>query len=231
MQRGRSKFRFKHKLLSLDATMIPLCLSVFDWGLYRRSKGAVKLHLVLDHDGYLPQFAVVTDGQSSDIEVARKLQFEPGTVVVIDRGYQDFAWWLELSRNKVFFVTRLKDNAEYGIVEQRTADRERDILLDEVVVLTKIQEERGPDAAHLSVDRRQTGIDGVPHQPSELAAPTIAAIYRERWQVDLFFKALKQCIRLTNPGDQGRRAAQRAGVRMATSGSARQFNPGNTAAR
>ena len=85
----------KHKLLSLDATLIPLCLSAFDWALYRRSKGAVKLHLVLDHDGYLPQFAVITDGKTPDIEIARELHFEPGTVLVIDRGYQDFAWWLE----------------------------------------------------------------------------------------------------------------------------------------
>jgi hypothetical protein len=94
-------------VLSLDAAIIPLYLSVFDWAHYRRSKGA--------HDAYLRRFAVVTNGKTADLEVARGLHFEPGTVVVIDRGYQDFAWWLELSRRKVFFVTRLKDNAEYGI--------------------------------------------------------------------------------------------------------------------
>jgi len=198
MQRGGRKFRFKHKLLSLDATLIPLCLSVFDWALYRRSKGAVKLHLVLDHDGYLPRFAVITDGKTSDIKVARGLEFEPGTVVVIDRGYQDFAWWLELSRQKVFFVTRLKDNAEYGIVEQRAADRERGILLDEVVLLTKIQE-AGPVARmrriEVWIEEKQESMVFFTNHLT-LAASTIAAIYKDRWQVELFFKALKQSLRI-----------------------------------
>jgi DDE family transposase/uncharacterized protein DUF4372 len=197
-QRSRRKFRFKHKLLSLDATLIPLCLSMFDWAQYRRSKGAVKLHLVLDHDGYLPRFAVITDGKKSDIEVARGLEFEPGTMLVIDRGYQDFAWWLELSRRKVFFVTRLKDNAEYGIVEQRTADPDRGILRDEVVVLTKLQE-AGPAALmrRLEVwieEKQESMVFFTNHL--KLAASTIAAIYKDRWQVELFFKALKQSLRI-----------------------------------
>ena len=86
---GRRKFRFRHKLLSLDATMIPLWLSVFDWALYRRSKGAVKLHLVLDHDGWLPQFAVVTTGKTAEIEVARRQRFEPGTMLEIERRHMN----------------------------------------------------------------------------------------------------------------------------------------------
>jgi hypothetical protein len=197
-QRGRRKFRFKHKLLSLDATLIPLCLSLFDWALYRRSKGAIKLHLVLDHDGYLPQFAVITDGKTPDVKVARELQFEPGTVLVIDRGYQDFAWWLKLSQRKVFFVTRLKDNAEYGIVEQRKAARDRGILRDEVVVLTKLQE-AGPVALMRRIevwveDKQESMVFFTNHL--HLAASTVAAIYKDRWQVELFFKALKQSLRI-----------------------------------
>ena len=197
-QRGRRKFRFKHKLLSLDATLIPLCLSLFDWAHYRRSKGAVKLHLILDHDGYLPRFAVITNGKISDIEVARSLEFEPGTMLVIDRGYQDFAWWLELSRRKVFFVTRLKDNAEYGIVEQRNVDRNGGILRDEIVVLTKLQE-AGPAARMRRIemwveDKQESIVFFTNHL--KLAASTIAAVYRDRWQVELFFKALKQSLRI-----------------------------------
>jgi hypothetical protein len=196
--RGQRKFRFKHKLLSLDATLIPLCLSMFDWAHYRRSKGAVKLHLVLDHDGYLPRFAVITDGKTADVEVARGLEFEPGTMLVIDRGYQDFAWWLELSRRKVFFVTRLKDNAEYGIVEQRDVDSEGGILRDEVVVLTKLQE-AGPAALMRRIevwieDKQESIVFFTNHL--KLAASTIAAIYKDRWQVELFFKALKQSLRI-----------------------------------
>lgn len=197
-QRGRRRFRFKHKLLSLDATLIPLCLSVFDWALYRRSKGAVKLHLVLDHDGYLPQFAVITDGKTSDIKVARQLQFEPGTMLVIDRGYQDFTWWLSLSQSKVFFVTRLKDNAEYGIVEARHADLDRGILRDEVILLTKIQD-AGPVARMRRIEvwiqeKKESMVFLTNHL--DLAASTIAAIYKDRWQVELFFKAIKQSLRI-----------------------------------
>lgn len=195
---GRRKFRFHHKLLSLDSTMVPLCLSVFDWAQYRRSKGAVKLHLVLDHDGYLPRFAVVTDGKTSDMAVARGLDFEPGTMLVIDRGYQDFNWWLELSRRKVFFVTRLKDNADYGIVEQRAVDRDREILRDEIVVLTKLQES-GPLALmrriEAWIEEKQESMVFFTNN-LKLAATTIAAIYKERWQVELFFKALKQSLRI-----------------------------------
>jgi hypothetical protein len=144
-QRGGRKFRFRHKLLSLDATMIPLCLSLFDWALYRRSKGAVKLHLVLDHDGDLPQFAVVTPGQTADIAVARRRRFEPGKMIGFDRGYTDLDGWLDLSRKKDLFVTRLKDNIRYGIVQRRPVRPGSEILRDEVVLLERIQE-AGPVA-------------------------------------------------------------------------------------
>ena len=198
VHRGKRKFRFNNKLLSLDATLIPLCLSAFDWALYRRSKGAVKLHLVLDHDGYLPQFAVISDGKTSDIQAARGLSYTPGTMLVFDRGYQDFGWWLELSRQKVFFVTRLKDNAEYGIVEQRPVDCGKQILHDEVILLTKTQE-AGSLARLRRIevwveDKQETMVFVTNHL--KLAAATIAAIYKDRWQIEQFFKSLKQSLRI-----------------------------------
>jgi hypothetical protein len=197
-QRGGRKFRFRHKLLSLDATMIPLCLSLFDWALYRRSKGAVKLHLVLDHDGYLPQFAVVTPGQTADIAVARRQRFEPGTMLVFDRGYTDLDWWLDLSRQKVLFVTRLKDNIRYGVVQRRPVRPGSEILRDEVVLLERIQE-AGPVALMRRIeiwveDRQETMVLLTNHL--RLAASTVAAVYRERWQVEQFFRALKQSLRI-----------------------------------
>jgi hypothetical protein len=197
-QRGGRKFRFRHKLLSLDATMIPLCLSLFDWALYRRSKGAVKLHLVLDHDGYLPQFAVVTPGQTADIAVARRQRFEPGTMLVFDRGYTDLDWWLDLSRQKVSFVTRLKDNIRYGVVQPRPVRPGSEILRDEVVLLERIQE-AGPVALMRRIeiwveDRQETMVLLTNHL--RLAASTVAAVYRERWQVEQFFRALKQSLRI-----------------------------------
>jgi hypothetical protein len=92
----KRKFRFKHKLLSIDSATIALSLSMFDWAQYKRSKGAVKLHLVLDHDGYLPQYAVISDSKEADISTAKKMSFMPGTMLVFDRGYADYDWWLNL---------------------------------------------------------------------------------------------------------------------------------------
>src|SRR5216117_2844448 len=115
----KKKFRFKNKLTSLDSSTIDLCVSLYDWAKFRRTKGAVKLHLLLDHDGYLPSFAVVTTGKTSDIKVARRLRFERGTVVVMDRGYNDYDWFVQLTLQSVYFVTRLKDNASFEVVERR----------------------------------------------------------------------------------------------------------------
>jgi hypothetical protein len=191
-QHCRRRFRFRHKLLSLDATLIPLCISLFDWAQYRRSKGAVKLHLVLDHDGWLPQFAVVTPGKTADIEVARRLRFEPGTLLVFDRGYQDYAWWMELTRQGVFFITRLKDNAEYGVVEQRPADHGRGIVRDEVILLVRLQQQ-GPEALmrRIEVEGEDGGTVVFVTNHLKLSAATVAAVYRERWQIELLFKVYR----------------------------------------
>ena len=90
---GKKKFRFKNKLVSLDSTTIDLCLSIFNWAHFRRTKGAIKLHLLLDHDGYLPEFAVLSEGKVADVKIARDLHFSPGAIVVDDRGYTDYALW------------------------------------------------------------------------------------------------------------------------------------------
>src|SRR6266568_2761439 len=102
---GHKKFRFKNKLVSLDGSIIDLSATMFDWAKYRRTKGAIKLHLWLDHDGYLPSFAVVTEGKRSELEVARSLRLEAGTILVIDRGYNDYEWFAEMTGEGVFFVT------------------------------------------------------------------------------------------------------------------------------
>ena len=197
MDRKR-KFRFKHKLLSLDATIIPLCLSAFDWAHYKRAKGAVKLHMVLDHDGYLPSYAVLTEGRTADITAAKRMTFASGTMLVFDRGYTDYGWWLKLTRQKVHFVTRLKDSAEYGVVEQRAVPENSNILRDEVIVLTS-QQEIGPEAClrrvEVWVEDKQEALVFVTNNMT-LAASTIAAIYKERWQIELFFKALKQSLKI-----------------------------------
>ena len=194
----KRKFRFKHKLLSLDSTVIPLCLSVFDWAQYKRAKGAVKLHMVLDHDGYLPSYAVLSDGKTADITAAKGMTFAAGTMLVFDRGYADYGWWLQLTRQKVHFVTRLKDTAEYSIIEPRPVLEGSNILRDEVIVLTK-QENIGPEAylrrIEIWMEDKQDTIAFLTNN-MKLAASTIAAIYKDRWQIELFFKALKQSLKI-----------------------------------
>jgi hypothetical protein len=194
----KRKFRFKHKLLSLDSTVIPLCLSVFDWARYKRAKGAVKLHMVLDHDGYLPSYAVMTDGRTADITAAKRMTFAPDTMLVFDRGYADHNWWLQLTRQQVHFVTRLKDSVEYGIVEQRPAPEGSNVLRDEVVLLCS-QQDVGPEArlrrVEVWVEEKNETMVFITNN-LKLAASTIAAIYKERWQIELFFKALKQSMKI-----------------------------------
>jgi hypothetical protein len=194
----KRKFRFRHKLLSLDSTVIPLCLAAFDWAHYKRAKGAVKLHMVLDHDGYLPSYAVMTEGSTADITAAKRMTFASGTMLVFDRGYTDYGWWLKLTRQNVHFVTRLKDSAEYGVMEQRQVPNNGNILRDEVILLQS-QQEIGPEAClrriEVWVEEKQETMVFVTNN-MKLAASTIAAIYKERWQIELFFKALKQSLRI-----------------------------------
>ncbi|MFQ5741522.1 MAG: IS4 family transposase [Acidobacteriota bacterium] len=196
---GPHGFRFKNKLLSLDATLIELCASVFDWAHYRRTKGAVKLHLLLDHQGLLPSYAVVTEGRVHESRVARTLCFEPGTIVVFDRGFTDYDWFASLDADGVFFVTRLKDNADYGVVERRPVPERGPVQRDEIIFLYKLARQGGRDLflRRIAVwdEAQQRTLVFLTNQ-RRLAASTIAAIYRQRWQIELFFKALKQNLRI-----------------------------------
>src|SRR6187402_121144 len=133
------KFRFKNKLLSLDATVIELCASMFDWARYRQTKGAVKLHLLLDHDGYLPSYALLTEGKVADVTVAQQLVLPKGSVVVVDRGYNDYTMFERWCAEGVFFVTRLKDNASYVVVERRPVPVHGPILADELIAFQVFQ--------------------------------------------------------------------------------------------
>lgn len=197
---GRRKFRFKNKLVSIDSTVIDLSLSMYDWAKYQRTKGAVKLHLVLDHDGYLPCFGVLTDGTVADVRVAQSLHFEPGTIVVDDRGYNDYALFSRWCEQDVFFVTRMKSDARYEVLQQRPIFApEGGVVADQRIRLSSEQARR--DCPHelrrIEFIHPQTG-----HtlmfltNLHKLSAATIAAIYKDRWQVELFFKALKQNLKI-----------------------------------
>ena len=196
---GKRKFRFKNKLVSLDSTVIDLCLSMYDWAKFRRTKGAVKLHLVLDHDGYLPCFGLITEGKVADVKAAWQMTFAPGTIVVDDRGYNDYRLFAKWTTSGVYFVTRMKDNAQFDVVEERKPPQHRNILKDQIIRLTGTgAPEKCPHLLRrIEATREDTGeILVFITNHLGLGASTIAAIYKDRWQIELFFKALKQNLKI-----------------------------------
>jgi hypothetical protein len=197
--RGPRKFRFKNKLLSLDSTTIELCLAMYDWASFRRRKGAVKLHLLLDHDGYLPRFAVITDGRVHDVAVAQKIDFDAGTIVVEDRGYTDYKLYAKWTEQGVLFVSRMRDNAVYEVLEDRKVPVRGHIIKDQTIRFTgKLSREKCPHPLRLvEVLREETGeVLAFVTNHHRLAASTVAAIFKDRWQIELFFKALKQNLKI-----------------------------------
>lgn len=197
--RGPRKFRFKNKLVSLDSTTIDLCVAMFDWATFRRKKGAVKLHLVLDHDGYLPRFAVITHGRVHDVAVAQKIDFDAGTIVVDDRGYTDYKLYRKWTEQGVFFVSRMRDNAVFEVIEERKVPERGNIVKDQIIRFSgKVSRQKCPHPLRLvAAVREDTGevlVFVTNHQ--RLAASTVAAIFKDRWQIELFFKALKQNLKI-----------------------------------
>ena len=198
---SRQRFRFKNKLVSMDASVIELCATMFAWAKYRRTKGAVKLHCQLDHRGYLPTMVVITEGKQHDLMVARQQRFEAGTILVMDRGYIDYAWLASLDADGVFFVTRLKDNTAYEVVERRPVPQRGHVVADELIVLTGVRTQEkyewGRPLRRVEVwlpEEGRTLVFITNHL--ELGPTTIARIYKDRWQIELFFKALKQNLQV-----------------------------------
>jgi Domain of unknown function (DUF4372)/Transposase DDE domain len=192
------KFRFKNKLLSLDMTVIDLCAEAFPWAVFRRTKGAVKLHFTLDHDGYLPTMLVITHGKRHEVPIARQQSFASGTILVFDKGYTDFAWFAELTAAGVFFITRLKRKADYTVVERRMPPQDRGIVADQIIRFRgPLTRQKYPDRLRRVVLRTASGerLEFLTNHLT-LGASTVARIYKDRWQIELFFKALKQNLRV-----------------------------------
>ena len=191
-------FRFKNKLYSLDATTIDLCLKVFPWSHSQQSKGAIKLHVGLDHSGMLPEFVAITDGKTHDITAGRALRLPKGSMVVFDKAYIDYRWFNSLNERSISFVTRLKRNARYEVLERRSVDKEQGLTSDQTIQMN------GSKSARRTIALRRIGY----RDPEtgkhfvfltnnfRLAASTITQIYKARWQVELFFKWIKQNLKI-----------------------------------
>jgi hypothetical protein len=195
----KQKFRFRNKLLSLDSTTISLCLEMFPWAKFRRAKGGVKAHVLLDHDDYLPRYVLITEAKRSDVKMAASFPLSPGSIVAIDRGYNDYTLFRRWTAEEIYFVTRLKDNAAYEVVEECALPANRPIRSDQLIRFTG--EKAKQDCPCLL--RRVVVWDAANEQEivlltNQLAfgSTTIAAIYKDRWEIELFFKALKQNLKV-----------------------------------
>ena len=195
----KHNFRFKNKLYSLDATTIDLCLSAFPWAKFRSTKGAIKLHVGLNHEGYLPEFITVTDGKTHDITAARAMDLPQGSIVVVDKDYNDYAWYKQLIDNNIFFVTRLKSNAKYRVIERLDVVKSKGITSDQIIEFTGTQTaKKCPNRLRrIGYRDEETGKHYVFLTNNiALAAKTIADLYKARWQVELFFKWVKQNLKI-----------------------------------
>lgn len=191
-------FRFKSKLFSLDATTIALCLSLFPWAAFRHGKGGLKIHTLLDHDGYIPAFVTVTDAKTHESRISKNVALSKGSIVVFDRGYIDYSWFQSLTEKGVFFVTRLKKNAVYTLLERCTVNRKTGVSSDELIEVTSQAIKGNPLRLRRicyrdpQSDKRYTFLTN----HFRLSAKTIADIYRNRWEIELFFKEIKQNLRI-----------------------------------
>ena len=192
-------FRFKNPLYSLDASMIDLCLAVFPWADFRTSKGAIKLHVGLNHRGYLPEFVTITEGKTHDTMVGRTLQFPKGSIVAVDRGYNDYRWYKQLNDKGIFFVTRLKSNAKLRVVARRCVARQKNVTSDQTIKFTGVRTQKRCPIGLRRIGYREP-VTGKSYlfltNNFKLSAQTIADIYKSRWQVELFYKWVKQNLKI-----------------------------------
>lgn len=193
------RFRFKNKLQSLDSTTISLCLNLFPWAKFRRAKGGVKAHVLLDHDDYMPSYVLITEAKRHDSKVLKMLRLAVGSIVVMDRAYNNYTQFSTWIAENVFFVTRMKDNAVYKVVKRFRVPLNRNILSDELIRLTGVQAKaKCPHTLRRLVvwDELNKREIVLLTNHLEFGATTVADIYKSRWQIEIFFKALKQNLKV-----------------------------------
>ena len=195
------KFRIKSKIFLLDSTTISLCLSLFDWAKYKTAKGAVKMHTLLDYDGNLPAYVNITDGKTADNKGAYDVPLRKGSVIVADRFYNDFSLLNVWDSNKVFFVIRHKENLQYTTIKENALpeNRNKNILIDELIELkTPLSKKTYPKRLRrVAIWNEENGqtIELITNQTS-WTANTISELYKSRWQIEIFFREIKQNLHI-----------------------------------
>ena len=198
-QPSQHKFRFKNPLYSLDASAIDLSLKLFPWAAHRNDTANVKLSVGLNHGTLMPEFVALSDGNENDMVRGREFSFPKGSIVAFDKGYVDYQWFGSLTQQGVSFVTRLRSNAVYRVIERREVNRKKGVSSDYVIELSSAHAiKRGaPTLRRIGYRDKDSGkFYTFLTNNLTLAASTIAAIYKDRWQVELFFKAIKQNLQI-----------------------------------
>jgi len=193
------KRKLKNKLYSIDATVIGLCLNLFSWAEFRTTKAGIKLHVRLDHDGYIPDFAVITSAKVHESQVKRIFNLPSGSMVTFDRGYNDYHLFKMLDDKGILFIARLKDNANYKIIKRNKANKKRGITSDHIIVFTGFYSKKKCSIKLRKVryiDKETGNVYIYLTNDFKHAASTIADIYKQRWQIELFFKAVKQNLKI-----------------------------------
>jgi hypothetical protein len=196
-----NKFKFKNPIYAMDSTIINLCLSVFNWAQYQGKKGAMKLHCMLDLRSDLPVFNVITEGKRPDITLAKKskLPLSSDSIFVFDKGYLCYGWYKQLDDKGVTFVTRIRCNAVYRVLGQHSVSVSKRIISDEVIEFTGIKAGKAyPDKLRLVTvydDKTDKTYQFLTNN-FKFAATTIADIYKSRWQIETFFRWIKQNLKI-----------------------------------
>lgn len=195
MHAPRHQFPFKNKIFSVDSTVITLAASIFKWASYRSSKNGVKIHTVLDHDGNIPAFATITEAKKHDSKFLEVLELPKGSFVIVDRAYSAPKWFFQMCQNELFFVTRLKKGMKFKLIERHEVEPATGVSSDHVIEMGK--------------DRQKVILRKIGYYDPEtskhyvflsnnftLDAKTIADLYRSRWQIEVFFKEIKQFLKI-----------------------------------